>query len=91
MIFMVFFSPGHTMGCIRQSFASRSAEVIMSLLTNETTYEVLDPGLELSLLGHAHTGTSPEKNDKDDVGAEASLLRGADEKGGTVQSRDVTG
>lgn len=91
MVFKVVFNLGCTTGCITQSFSSRSGEVIMSLLTNETTYEVLDPGLDSSLLGHGHTRRSPEKNDKDDKGAGAFLVRGVDKRDGTVQNRDVTG
>jgi len=55
------------LGCIRQSIASRSGEVILPLSIGEATPGVLHPVLGSSVQEtHGHTRESPLKSHKDD-------------------------
>jgi len=77
--------PKHVLGCIKNSVASRSKEVILPLCSGETPPGVQCPALEPPAQeGHGAVGAGPEEGHKDDPRDTAALQAEA-ERVGAVQ------
>lgn len=75
------------LGCIKNSAASRSGEMIFTCHTGEAASGVLYPVPQYNR-NRVHTGASSVRGHKADEGTGASLTGGETERAGNVQPRE---